>query len=261
MQNYKEEFFKNDQLRSHSAQVIVPLILEFIQPSSVIDIGCATGEWLAVFNQYGIKNILGVDGSYVNKMLLKIPEDNFVVFDLEKPLTLSQEYDLVISLEVAEHLPQKCAQEFINSLTNLGPIILFSAAIPFQGGTNHLNEQWQDYWMEYFNREGFLPVDCLRKRIWQYKDIAIHYKQNMLFYVKKSSLHNYKKISEAAKYTEPSQISIVHPELYFNRADPHAWPLEKMLPVLPKSLWDFIKRKIKIICRRFRVFDKFIPPD
>ena len=62
--------------------------------------------------------------------------------DLAQPLQIDRRFDLALSLEVAEHLPPECGSEFVQTLTDLSSVILFSAAIPFQGGTDHLNEQW-----------------------------------------------------------------------------------------------------------------------
>lgn len=135
MQLYTEQFYIDQRKSSRrSANEIVPLVLELIQPKSVIDVGCGVGAWLSVFRECGIEDILGVDGNWVDKNMLEIPENRFLVFDLTTPVLMNRHFDLVVSLEVAEHLPSECAEIFIDSLTRLGPTILFSAAIPFQGG-------------------------------------------------------------------------------------------------------------------------------
>lgn len=146
MQLYNEGFFQYLQEGSkRSAEQIVPILLELIQPQSVIDVGCGTGTWLSVFCEHGIEDIWGVDGDYVQEEALEIPKDRFLSHDLTKPLALDRKFDLAISLEVAEHLPCDSAEAFVDSLTQLAPVILFSAAIPFQGGVGHVNEQWQEY--------------------------------------------------------------------------------------------------------------------
>jgi 2-polyprenyl-3-methyl-5-hydroxy-6-metoxy-1,4-benzoquinol methylase len=124
-----------------TAKQVIPLILELIDPKSVIDIGCGPGAWLSILNDYCIKDVLGVD-YHLDKRLLQIPESQYLVHDLTMPFRIDRKFDLVISLEVAEHLPIECAETFIDSLVKLGPVILFSAAIPFQGGGSHINEQW-----------------------------------------------------------------------------------------------------------------------
>ena len=70
-------------------------------------------------------------------------------------------------LEVAEHIPPECADIFVESLTwGLAPVIMFSAAVPGQGGTLHLNEQWPAYWASKFAQHGYVLIDCLRPQLW-----------------------------------------------------------------------------------------------
>ena len=92
---------------------------------------------------------------------LPIPKKNFFAVDLKRPLQLERRFDLVLSLEVAEHLPEECAATFVESLIGLGSVILFSAAIPFQGGTHHVNEQWSNYWVKNFQEREYVVIDTL----------------------------------------------------------------------------------------------------
>ena len=101
-----------------------------------------------VFSRHGVQSILGLDGGWVSRDLLKIPASCFKEFDLSKPYADSKRFDLAICLEVAEHLPVNAADAIVESLTRLAPVVLFSAAIPHQGGVNHINEQWLDYWRD-----------------------------------------------------------------------------------------------------------------
>src|SRR5208337_1517091 len=149
-----------------SAREIVPLIFNLAEIKSVVDVGCGLGYWLSIFQEYGINDILGIDGLYLDKSGLVIPEDKFKAFDLKQAVRIDKKFDLVISLEVAECLPAEYAEIFIESLTSLGPLILFSAPIPFQGGELPLNMQWPDYWAEIFAKQGYAVIDCLRKLIW-----------------------------------------------------------------------------------------------
>src|SRR5215467_13018648 len=137
---YTVDFYKiHRQGSRRSASQIVPLVLELVQPKSVIDVGCGVGAWLSVFNECGVEDFYGLDGEYVDRNMLEIPHQRFLAVDLTKPIQLNRQFDLVVSLEVAEHLPDNCAEMFVDSLTKLGRVILFSAAIPHQGGTRHVN--------------------------------------------------------------------------------------------------------------------------
>src|SRR5215211_1558289 len=152
MHRYSEDYYavRKEGTRS-SAEVIVPLVLEVVKARSVIDVGCGTGEWLSVFKEHGVEDIWGVDGEYVNIKTLAIPEERFIPYDLKRPYRIDRAFDLVVSLEVAEHLPADCAETLVDSLTGLGSVVLFSAAIPYQGGEHHINEQWPEYWIRLFH--------------------------------------------------------------------------------------------------------------
>ena len=153
---YTSEYFQTLRPESNlSAMAVIPLVLELYRPGSVVDVGCGLGGWLAAFQAYGVEDILGIDGDYVDRKMLDIPPEHFKAIDISRPFTLDRTYDLAVCLEVAEHLAPAHATDFVESLTRLAPVILFSAAIPLQGGTNHLNEQWPDYWTQKSEQEGF----------------------------------------------------------------------------------------------------------
>jgi SAM-dependent methyltransferase len=213
---YSKEFYEEQQAGSlKSAKEVAPILLSLLKVKSIVDVGCGVGPWLKAFYDLGIKDILGIDGLWVNKNQLMIPKSLFLEKDLEKPLNLSKKYDLVISLEVAEHLPERYAKSFIEQLTKLGDFILFSAAIPSQGGTCHLNEQWQIYWAKLFEQRDFLPVDYVRGKIWDNNNVDYHYRQNIILYVKKEKLKNNKKLYFEYKKTKDFPLSIVHPKYYY----------------------------------------------
>src|SRR5262249_24652716 len=106
MQPYTEPFFQEIRESSlQSAREMVPLVVALVQPRSVIDVGCGEGVWLSVFAECGVPDICGVDGSHVDPARLAIPAERFLAHDLTQPLHQDREFDLVVSLEVAEHLP------------------------------------------------------------------------------------------------------------------------------------------------------------
>lgn len=237
---YTDKFFEEliDSLKS--AKYIVPLVLELIQPKSVVDVGCGTGEFLRIFKKKGVKDILGIDGEWVNKKKLRIPENYFLLANLEKPLKIDKKFDLVVSLEVAEHIPEKSAKTFIETLTNLGSVILFSAAIPFQGGTHHVNEQWPEYWTKLFEEKGYFPIDCIRRKIWNIDEVSSWYAQNILLFVKKDYLERNKILQKEFEQTSKSFLSIVHPKLYLPKAKRYNL-IRKLIPYPIR--WTIIKLK------------------
>src|SRR5919108_2535643 len=164
---YTEAFYECHRGGARSsAGVVVPMLIDLFGPRSVVDVGCGIGTWLAAFREHGVADVCGVDGDWVERAALEIPVERFVAADLTRPLRLDRTFDLVLSLEVAEHLPPASADTFIDSLTRLGAAIVFSAAIPLQGGVDHVNEQWPEYWVERFAARGYEAIDGLRPRIW-----------------------------------------------------------------------------------------------
>lgn len=196
---------KEDVHNTRAAEVVVPVLFQYIKPNSILDVGCGIGTWLKVFNDHGVFDTFGVDGDYLKRSMLKIDHKNFLAHDLCKPLNLNRQYDLVVSLEVAEHLPESSANLFVETLVRHGKVILFSAAIPGQGGQNHLNEQWPCYWQEKFRDYGYEYYDLIRPKIWENKDVELWYRQN-LFLIYHESL----KVS----YQIFQGQNLVHPELW-----------------------------------------------
>ena len=217
MNKYTNDFFSNQEKGSlASAEEIVPIVLNYLRPQKVVDVGCGTGAWLSVFQKNGVHEILGIDGDYVDRKKLHIPEESFIASDLTNFSLKDRRFDLVISLEVAEHIPAESAENFVDTLVNLGPVILFSAAIPGQGGEDHFNEQWPEYWVAKFEKRGYTVVDCLRRKIWNNKNVEWWYAQNIMFFVKVSELDNYPTLKIEREKTSIGQLSIVHPKKYLS---------------------------------------------
>ncbi|MDP2923126.1 MAG: class I SAM-dependent methyltransferase [Candidatus Omnitrophota bacterium] len=238
---FAEDFYKiNEEGSRRSAREIIPLVLKLIQPKSVIDVGCGIGAWLSVFKEYGIEDIVGIDGKWINKKMLRIPEDRFLSLDIRTPLILDRQFDLVVSLEVAEHLPSECAETFIDNLTRLGPVILFSAAIPLQTGMCHLNEQWPDYWARYFRERGYLAIDCIREKIWQNDKVEWWYIQNTLIFARDNYLNNHFLLREAFENTSVFQLSIVHPRQYLAPSSEFNALKTKLLSILNSKSYRLI---------------------
>ena len=195
----------------HSAHLILSRLFGMYRPQSVLDVGCGLGTWLEVARELGVADVFGVEGGWLDKKLAKIPNHLLRTCDLEQKFDLGRRFDLVICLEVAEHLSADAATRFVESLTAHSDVILFSAAIPFQGGHHHVNEQFPDYWEARFQAWGYQVVDCIRHDIWNDDSVLWWLRQNIMVFAK-SALTTGDGPFVGRGRTGP--LSIVHPGVY-----------------------------------------------
>ena len=243
---YDSDFYADQSKGSYeSAKIIIPFLLKFYKPKSVIDIGCGVGTWLKAFEESGIKNIKGIDGAWVDKSRLYIDKKNFIQADFtSSSIKINEKFDLCTSFEVAEHLPKEKATEFIKTLCNHSQVILFSAAIPDQGGTCHINEQWQSYWSEIFNKFKFKPYDIIRPSCTGNKKIEYWYRQNIILYIHEdNNLGN--KLKSFKK--EPSELDYACREIYESKLSQIENPglkylIRKMPSAFMKKLKSYIRK-------------------
>lgn len=219
---YDRSFYERQYARSlRSARVVLGKLFPLLQPRRVVDIGCGVGTWVKAALDLGASEGLGVDGAYVEQSMLMIPPAQFRSADLEtETLTelladeLAQRFDLAISLETAEHLPYARAESFVSELTTLSDVILFGAAVPFQSGTHHVNEQWPEFWALLFRTQGYECWDWLRGELWADRDVDWWYAQNTLVFAKSGSVAA-ASLPEAAKVHGRS-LALVHPENFLS---------------------------------------------
>ena len=205
---YDDRFFEAKNEGSYaSAKIILPLVFSIVAPRSVVDVGCGSGTWLRAAEELGVRDYHGYNGSQPSKLF--VPPDRFTVADLARPLQAGRRFDLAICCEVAEHLPADAAEVLIATLTSLSEVVLFSAAIPGQGGKHHVNEQWPSYWQKKFQQRDYSAYDVLRPRIWDDPTVEWWYRQNIVLYVADRA---------AARFPLPEKtaevLALVHPELY-----------------------------------------------
>jgi len=101
-------------------------------------------------------------------------------------------------------------------LVRLGSAVVFSAAVPHQGGEGHVNEQWPDYWIDRFRERGYEFIDCLRRKIWNTEQIEWWYAQNLFLFVERSRLESDSNLLQELNSTRGSPISLVHPRHYLH---------------------------------------------
>lgn len=188
---YSEQFFSDIEKASRSgAEVMVPYIVELLRPKSMIDIGCGAGHWGLAFSEHGVETVHGVDGPWASEAATRLHPKNFTEFDFgqaDPPFavqTPQPRYDLLLSLELVEHVAPEKADALIDLFCSLSDTIIMSAAIPGQGGTHHVNEQWPEYWAEKLSQRGYIACDFIRPALLANGEVPFFYAQNTIGYFK-----------------------------------------------------------------------------
>jgi len=250
MFSYGEAFFEllsDDALRS--GRVIVSLLRRHLDIHSVLDVGCGQGGWLRVWQTEGVDDVFGIDGPYVNRERLLISKEKFLGGDLSQRIDLNREFDLVESLEVAEHIDISHADEFVDTITRHGKMVMFSAAIPGQGGTNHINEQPFEFWRERFVNRGFRQFDFIRPQILTIHAVEPWYRYGTFLYVHESLVDGLPAEVRATGIDRDAPIPVLAPIIYRLRC--------RMLSMLdPRVMtWIAAVKRRSLLAKR-RVFPK-----
>ncbi|HWP55873.1 MAG TPA: class I SAM-dependent methyltransferase [Pyrinomonadaceae bacterium] len=172
-------------------------------PASLLDLGCGNGAWVRAALEFGISDVLGVDGGNVKRGQLLIPPASFRSQLLSEPFFLDRKFDVALCLEVGEHLDEAGAQTLIANLVRHADLIYFSAACPGQPGQFHLNCQWPGYWQELFNQAGYACDDAIRWSLWNVPALEFYYRQNMFL----------ARRDHARAGHEPRIQPVIHPEM------------------------------------------------
>lgn len=215
MTTYDSTFF--DYLNAgslRSARRVLPALRRQLRIDSVLDVGCGQGAWLSVWNELGTDTVLGIDGDYVDRGRLLIEPERFQAHDLSTAFDLGRRFDLVQSLEVAEHLPLSSAATFIASLTRHGDLVLFSAAPKGQGGDHHINEQSYEYWRLLFRTQGYSPIDLVRPAVKGDRSVEPWYRYNTMLYASPIGFSVLSAAVQAMAVPDDGPIPDVSPLLY-----------------------------------------------
>lgn len=232
---YNTDFYATRDADTHyAADRILSLVIEQIpRIHSAVDICCGVGTWLAALKNRAVDDVHGVEGPWLDKSKLVIPPNQFTSFDFgtSVSLDLHRRFELAICIEAAEHIQPKFAADFVRLLTGLSDRVLFSAAIPGQGGYGHVNEQWPMYWAALFEQHGYAPVDTLRQQIWSDPRIQWWYRQNVMLFVK------------GGKSSGWNAAPLVHPECFRLHTTMYT---SKALRQLKECLARAVKRRLHV---------------
>ena len=219
MMGYDKKFYRNQRVNNlQSAKIIVPIVLDFIRGvsmdtiPSIIDLGCGSGNWLSVFKEQGCY-VRGVDFGDIPIETLMIKQSEYVRHDLSQKYTDKRKYTLSMSLECAEHISRANAEAMVSTLMELSNIVLFSAAIPHQRGRGHINEQYQSYWIDFFDKRGYQVFDIIRSQVWNNNEVRGFYAQNMFLFVNRNC-NEYSRLSCTLRDWPEIPFDIIHPEIW-----------------------------------------------
>lgn len=236
-------------MTSASARHVLGALREALLLETALDVGCGDGRWLEVWCELGGSEVTGVDGPWNDTSALRFSKDNFVVKDLSVRFDLGKRFDVVMSLEVAEHIPPESSEGFVETLTRHGDCVLFGAAIPYQGGYRHINERWQSYWAGLFEARGFIAIDPFRPIIWDKDDVHYWYKQNTLLYISRDREDMKAAIVEwmASHSVHGFPVKMVHPDRYESIASYTHIAFKPLLKRLPGRVW---RKAVQVIGRK-----------
>jgi hypothetical protein len=113
--------------------------------------------------------------------------------------------------------------------------VLFSAAIPPQRGTHHVNCQWPDYWQALFERQGFIAFDSIRPALWDDDEVEFWYRQNTIVYVRRDCAERDGLLRDSAPPAQDRVARLVHPRLCDRWEPPSLREVLAMLPVAARS--------------------------
>jgi SAM-dependent methyltransferase len=215
MAKYDKQFF--DYVNSGSlasAAEVLPFLYNELSVTSVLDVGCGQGAWLSVWRQLGCTDLKGIDGEYVDRNSLLVDGACFSPHDISKGFQLEAQFDVVQSLEVAEHIPEASARTFISSLVAHGDLVVFSAAPKGQGGHNHVNEQGYEYWRQLFAEHDYKVIDFLRPKMYNNKNIEPWYRYNTFIYVASHRLSTMPQSMMDHLIAENDKLVDISPALY-----------------------------------------------
>jgi hypothetical protein len=236
------------EISYRAAQAVLAEVSEKYEFESVVDFGCGSATWLRAAREIvqakgKTPRLLGIDGEYA-KAIVDPRVATFIYSDLEKTINLDEKFDLAVSLEVAEHLSAGRAESFVNDLCVTSDVVLFGAAIPGQGGTNHINEQWQNYWHDLFSRQGYVAIDLLKQKFWSDERFmkCPYYVANTFLFVKTG--HPLLSTSLPVISADHWSIRVVHPNLFVSTHFETA-SLPKTFGSIPRKLLSAISRRLR----------------
>lgn len=195
-----------------------------------------------------------MEGAHLDKEFLRIAPERLITADVQNRVELGRKFDLALCLEVGGYLHSDGPENLVRSLVDAAPVVLFSAPIPFQFDERvMINQQWQDYWAKLFIEQGFEPVHCIRRTIWDDDEIAWWYRQNAVLYVRKDHLGANEALRAARERNSGLPARLVHPQHYlWLRSELRKGPASRALASARSRLGRVLPAGLKAALRKLR---------
>ncbi|MGH7723748.1 MAG: methyltransferase domain-containing protein [Candidatus Dormibacteria bacterium] len=131
-------------------------IVRTLSPARVFDAGCAVGFLVAALRDRNVEAY----GRDISRFAISQARGDISEYCSVGSITapIEGEFDLILCIEVLEHMPEKQALEAIAVLSRASPRVLFSSTPSDFDEPTHVNVQPTIYWLRHFARAGFAPV-------------------------------------------------------------------------------------------------------
>lgn len=145
--------YQRDQIWMSFFGSIAKRIVTDIHPQTVLDAGCAMGFLVESLRNLDVE-CYGIDSSeYAIQNVYETIKEFCSVGSITD--SFDKQYDLIITIEVVEHMPKEMAEKaIINICSHTHDVIFSSSPFDYKEAT-HQNVQPLDYWVELFARQGF----------------------------------------------------------------------------------------------------------
>jgi SAM-dependent methyltransferase len=168
-QGYSETYYNGiESANSHVYQLLAETLTEVFKPTSVADVGCGSGGISAALRHSGVEQVYPFDFSQASvDMTIRRGFANARRLDLTQAQDIPATADLCLCLEVAEHIPRKFERHLVSLLSQVAPVLIFTAAPPGQGGHLHVNLRSQDHWKQLFREQGMEHDNSSQQRMFR----------------------------------------------------------------------------------------------
>lgn len=227
-----------EKRKANAHKVLKPVFNILGVPASLLDIGGGAGSWCATAKDLGVQRVCLVDACPPNQVIPELSHDEQVQANLEAGIPNMGRFDLAICIEVIEHLTDDAANRLIGQMASCTNFVLFSAAIPGQGGIGHISERFHDYWHAKFSLFQFETYDVVRPMLISSSDIASIHRQNLFLYAKKGCAHSLADLPQICEDME--LIRAEHLKSLYNK---EPIDLRTALGAIPNALTRTIKRR------------------